>query len=122
MLQPKYRPPALPRGIVVAHARAVHDAQVWRGGSCAWDWTETGTRHVPGIQPADTQELLDRGCDALVLSKGMDEVLQTPPSTLAFLAERGIDVYHLQSNAAAEKFNTLFAAGRNVGGLFHSTC
>ena len=26
------------------------DLKVWPGGARAWDWKETGTRHLPGIQ------------------------------------------------------------------------
>jgi hypothetical protein len=29
------------------------DAKIFPGGAREWDWRETGTRHVPGIQPAD---------------------------------------------------------------------
>ena len=38
------------------------DAKVFPGGAREWDWRETGTRHVPGIQPADVRELIERGC------------------------------------------------------------
>jgi hypothetical protein len=32
-----------------------------RGWHTIGNWRETGTEHSPGIQPADVQELLDRG-------------------------------------------------------------
>jgi len=32
------------------------DAKLWPGGSREWDWNETGTRHVPGVQLADVEE------------------------------------------------------------------
>ncbi|HNG96476.1 MAG TPA: hypothetical protein PLB32_26980, partial [Acidobacteriota bacterium] len=34
------------------------DFKLFPGGGREWDWNETGTRHVPGIQPTDVQELL----------------------------------------------------------------
>ena len=37
------------------------DFKLYPGGGREWDWRETGTQHVPGIQPADVQELLDHG-------------------------------------------------------------
>ncbi len=37
------------------------DFKLYPGGGREWDWTETGTRHEPGIQPADVEELLDHG-------------------------------------------------------------
>jgi len=47
------------------------DAKIFPGGAREWDWRETGTRHVPGIQPADVQELIERGARTVVLSKGV---------------------------------------------------
>ena len=46
------------------------DAKVFPGGAREWDWRDTGTRHVPGIQPADVRELIEHGAKAVVLSKG----------------------------------------------------
>jgi hypothetical protein len=34
------------------------DFKLYPGGGREWDWNETGTRHSPGIQPADVEELL----------------------------------------------------------------
>ena len=34
------------------------DFKLYPGGGRAWDWNETNTRHTPGIQPADVQELI----------------------------------------------------------------
>ena len=45
------------------------DAKLFPGGSREWNWRETGTEHVPGIQPADVQELLDHGAKVVVLSR-----------------------------------------------------
>lgn len=97
------------------------DFKLYPGGGRAWDWTETGTRHVPGIQPADVLELLDRGSQVIVLTRGMQLVLRTCPETLALLRERGIPVHVEETRAAVALYNRL-AAGTPVGGLFHSTC
>ncbi len=97
------------------------DAKIFPGGAREWDWGETGTRHVPGIQPADIQELLDHGAKAVVLSKGVWNRLQVCPETLAMLAKRGIEVEVLQTEQAVARFNALRETVP-VGGLFHSTC
>ena len=52
------------------------DAKIFPGGAREWDWRETGTRHVPGIQPADVQELIEHGARTVVLSKGVWERLR----------------------------------------------
>ena len=68
------------------------DAKVFPGGARAWDWNETGTRHTPGIQPVDVQELIEHGAKAVVLSKGIWERIQVSPETLEVLANNGIEV------------------------------
>ncbi|MBG0831374.1 hypothetical protein HS041_26875 [Planomonospora sp. ID67723] len=97
------------------------DFKLYPGGGRAWDWNETGTRHTPGIQPADVEELLDRGSQVIVLSRGMRLVLQTCPETLAMLKEKDIEVFVEETTAAVERYNRL-AETTAVGGLFHSTC
>jgi hypothetical protein len=97
------------------------DAKLYPGGARAWDWRETGTRHVPGIQPADVAELLAKGATAVVLSKGFLERLQVCPETLALLEARGVSVDVLQSEQAVLRYNDLRESER-VAGLFHSTC
>ncbi|TMR96317.1 Mth938-like domain-containing protein [Nonomuraea basaltis] len=97
------------------------DLKLYPGGGRPWDWNETGTRHSPGTQPADVRELLDRGCQVVVLSRGMQLVLQICPETLELLKERGVEVYVEETTAAVERYNALVETTA-VGGLFHSTC
>lgn len=98
------------------------DFKLWPGGGRAWDWSETGTRHVPGIQPGDVGELLEHGCRSIVLSSGMLERLQTCPATLEMLADRGVDVHVAETARAVAIYNDLARCAEPVGGLFHSTC
>ena len=97
------------------------DAKIFPGGAREWDWRETGTRHVPGIQPADVRELIEHGAKAVVLSKGIWQRLQVSPETLELLAKNDIQVEVLQTEDAVNRFNVL-REGMPVGGLFHSTC
>jgi hypothetical protein len=97
------------------------DFKLFPGGGREWDWTETGMRHVPGIQPADVEELLAQGATVLVLSMGMDERLQVDPATLSMLEEQSVAVHVAETRKAIELYNSL-ADSQRVGGLFHSTC
>jgi hypothetical protein len=97
------------------------DAKLFPGGAREWDWRETGTAHVPGIQPADAEELLDHGAAVVVLSTGILRQLRVRPDTLRFLDERGVPAHVLQTEAAVRLYNELAEKGP-VGGLFHSTC
>ncbi len=47
------------------------DFELYPGGGRDWNWAETGTRHSPGIQPADVEELLAHGATTVVLSLGI---------------------------------------------------
>ena len=100
---------------------AGRDFKLYPGGGRAWDWRETGTHHVPGIQPADIQELLDHGSRVVILSRGMQLALQTCPETLQLLRELGI-TYHIEETTVAVQHYNELAQTQPVGGLFHSTC
>jgi hypothetical protein len=97
------------------------DVKIFPGGAREWDWRETGTRHVPGIQPVDVQELIEHGARAVVLSKGFWEQLKVCPETVEVLAKNNIQVEILQTEDAVQRFNEL-RENIAVGGLFHSTC
>lgn len=104
------------------HQETFKDAKIWFSGAKKWDWSETGTRHKPGIQPADGQELIDLGVTTLILSRGVDLVLQVPKKTITYFEDRGITVHTLQSTEAFQLFNKLSAQGEKIGILLHSTC
>ena len=106
---------------VEGKAEPYKDAKVFPGGSCEWNWRETGTSHRPGIQIADVQELLEHGAKIVVLSRGMAECLHVPSETLEFLEQRQITVHVLPTQYAVSLYNKL-AQSEAVGGLFHTTC
>ena len=47
------------------------DAKLFSGGSCEWNWRETGTAHRPGIQIADVQERSKTRTPSIVISMKM---------------------------------------------------
>ena len=98
------------------------DFKLWPGGGRPWDWNETGTRHEPGIQPADVEELLEHGSEVVVLSRGQELQLQTSPDTLNVLNAAGIESHVEETRAAVKLYNDLAEQSVPVGGLFHSTC
>jgi hypothetical protein len=97
------------------------DFKLYPGGGVEWDWSRTGTRHSPGIQPADVEDLLARGATTVVLSRGMEQRLEIDPRTRRLLDERGVTVHIAETTEAVRIYNEL-AATEPVGGLFHSTC
>jgi hypothetical protein len=105
----------------VEGGRRFKDAKLFPGGSREWNWSETGTDHVPGIQSVDVEELLEHGAKVVVLSKGFYGRLQICSETLEILKQRGIDFHMLQTEQAVRLYNEL-REKKPVGGLFHSTC
>ena len=108
---------ALPDGA----ARTFKDVRLYPDSAREWDWGETGMRHVPGIQIADVEELLAKGCRTVILSRGMQLVLQVPPATVEWLEKQGVRVEVLESSLAAARYNEL-REQQLVGALIHSTC
>ena len=98
------------------------DFKLWPGGGREWDWNETGTRHVPGIQPDDITELLEHGANEIVLSRGMLLALQTCEATIELLSSKDIPCHISETRQAVDLYNEMTEAGKPVGGLFHSTC
>ena len=98
------------------------DAKLYPGGARAWDWRETGTRHRPGIQPADFAELVEHGAMTVILSTGVLRMLGVCPKTLQKLKDQGVLVEVLPTPAAVEMYNRLADRAAAVGALIHSTC
>ena len=97
------------------------DAKLFPGGARAWDWNETGTRHEPGTQPADVEELLEHGATVVVLSKGFHGRLGVTPEALRLLEDNGVTAHVRQTGDATLLYNQLRETER-VGALIHSTC
>ncbi|MBE9040075.1 Mth938-like domain-containing protein [Oscillatoriales cyanobacterium LEGE 11467] len=108
-------------GKIEINGKHFKDAKLFPGGAREWNWQETGTRHVPGIQAADVAELIDRGATTIVLSRGMLHRLQVCPETLQILEDKSITAHVLQTELAVKLYNSLVDI-EAVGGLFHSTC
>ena len=89
--------------IEVEGGRIFKDAKLWPGGVREWDWKETGTRHRPGIQPADVEELLEHDAEVVVLSKGIVQALQVCHETLELLKNKGIPAHVLQTEEATAR-------------------
>jgi hypothetical protein len=98
------------------------DAKLWPGGGRAWDWNETGTRHNPGIQMSDIEELLEHGAEVIVLSRGMDERLGVSEDVVEEVKRRGVQVYVVETREAVRLYGEEVKRGRKVGALVHSTC
>ncbi|CAF1527927.1 unnamed protein product [Rotaria magnacalcarata] len=103
------------------------DFKLFPGGALEWDWNETNTRHVPGIQQKDVEFLIEKGAKYIVLSRGMKNKLETPKETEDFLekqkANLDINDYFIKTTLEAHKlYNQLVLEKKPVGALIHSTC
>ncbi len=107
--------------IVVAGDRTFKDARLFPGGAEEWDWRKTGTRHDPGIQTTDLADLLAMKPDVIILSRGVDLVLQVPQAKIDYAKAHAPTVLVLQSEQAIAEYNKRIASERIVA-LIHSTC
>jgi len=92
------------------------DFKLYPGGGREWDWGEHGTRHSPGILPADVEELLEHGSKVIILSRGIELRLKTAPETLELLKDQGIKVYIEETIEAVEIYNELAEQAHSVHG------
>jgi hypothetical protein len=97
------------------------DFKLFPGGGRLWDWSQSGTQHEPGILRRDVDDLLSHGATVVVLSQGMELLLQVPRSTIEYLEERDVVVHVASTRDAVRIYNELVDTTA-VGGLFHSTC
>lgn len=97
------------------------DVKLYPGGAREWDWSKTGTKHSPGIQPADVIDLVENGARIVVLSKGQEGVLRVMPETITYLEDRDVLVHILKTLEAVDLYNSL-TDKEPVGALIHSTC
>ena len=101
--------------------RVFKDARLYPGGTEGWDWRKTGTHHEPGIQVADFEDLLTLHPASVILTRGVQLVLQVPEATVAYARASGAEVLVLQSEDAVAEYNRR-ARREPVVALIHSTC
>jgi hypothetical protein len=109
------------RVLVEGYSAPFRDVKLFPGGAREWDWSETGTHHNPGIQPADVRELLDHGAAVIILASGFQERLGVCRDTLLMLEKAEITTIILPTEEAVEQYNAL-RESEAVGALIHTTC
>jgi len=108
--------------IEVAGVGPGKDWKIWPGGGRGWDWSEHDTGHRRGIQPGDVRELIDRGCQVVILTTGRLGRLKVPLDTIELLEGKGIKVLVANTAKGIDLYNEYARSGVAVGGLFHTTC
>ncbi|MQB02061.1 MAG: hypothetical protein GEU78_17665 [Actinobacteria bacterium] len=98
------------------------DVKLWPGGGRGWDWTESGTHHSPGVQPADVGELFDHGAEVVVIGRGRDVRLGVTEEARLAAEEAGVRIEAFETTAAVTRYNELASGTVAVGALIHSTC
>lgn len=102
--------------------------RLWPNGFDKWDWRTTKTQHHPGVQPEDFKDLLNDNIEALILSRGVENVLHTDSAKLvAFIAElkkenTKLQVLELLTPDAIIEYNKLIGKGKKVVAVLHATC
>jgi len=97
------------------------DVKLYPGGAREWNWQETGTKHSPGIQYSDVQELIDNDASVIILSNGVLGRLKVSQNLIEQLELNGNEVHVHKTKKAVKQYNELIK-NRKVGALIHSTC
>lgn len=97
------------------------DVRIFPTKTEKWDWTKTGTHHNPGTQIADVADIV-KDSDIIILTRGVDLVLQVPQETIDYVKQNGKIVFVGQTEEMVKLYNKLVQEGKSVGGLFHTTC
>jgi hypothetical protein len=98
------------------------DFKLWPGGGRAWDWSEHGTAHTRGIQIGDVEEVIEKGAEVVILTKGVLSRLRVPRATRFHVEKQGVQLIVASTKKAVGLYNEYVDKGVPVGGLFHSTC
>jgi hypothetical protein len=111
---------------IVVYKDENKDVMLFPGGAEPWDWTKDGTSHKGGVTMKAVQNLLNLGSFTdkcvIVLTRGIDGVLQVPDKLINTLEASGITVYVARTQEAVEIYNNLVNTGLDVFALIHSTC
>jgi hypothetical protein len=107
--------------IVIEGHGKFRDVKLFPGGAREWDWDETKTRHTPGIQFSDVEELIEKGATLIILTTGAFRKLQIMLSTIATIQRYGhVRVYMVDTYKGVDLYNRAIAKGEKVGALFHT--
>ena len=98
------------------------DCKLWLDKVEVWNWKKCRTNHKPdGISIKAFEDFIDQ-VDEIVLSRGVQAVLQIKPEVTEHLKSLGKTVHVAQTPEAANLYNKLYSEGKKVGALLHSTC
>ena len=115
-----------PGGNITLNHSGSNPFNVAFSGAENWDWRQSNTHHVPGIQPQDVEYLLEKNAKYIVLSTGMENQLKIAKETEEFLREKGMQLnidYFIKTTLDAHQcYNELAQNNKLVGALIHSTC
>ena len=98
------------------------DRKLWPGGCCSWDWQKTGTSHFKGVQIDDIDDLINRGCEVIVIGKGFLSRLKITKVTTRYLEQKKIKIITAHTRKAVRIYNSHVDRNIRIGGLFHTTC
>ena len=107
--------------LIDGYEKPFKDSKLFPGGAREWNWNETGTDHIRGVQLEAIEELLSKGAEIIIISKGMLNRLRLSKKAREFLESNKIPYFYLNTKKAIEKYN-LLSSEKPVGALIHTTC
>ncbi len=93
------------------------DVIVTPDGVIAGWWRKEGH----SLNPEDLESVLSPEIEAVIVGCGAYGALKVPENTRQWLAQKGIELIALPTEAACERYNEIARSGRVIAGL-HLTC
>lgn len=79
-----------------SHNNADCTKKIKRGGS--WYTFSFYVQHSPGVQPADVEEVVEKGVQILVIGRGMSEALKVGTGEYSFPKDSGLFRLEIRSS------------------------
>lgn len=112
----------MPRIEDLEFTKLVSDGKVYRAPCIVYRnsvdgrwWRTDGGSFLPD----DFTSVVEAEPDVVVLGRGVMNMVKVPDNTVEYLESCGASVEVLGSKEAADRYNELFATGKNVVGAFH---
>ena len=109
------------QGIIEIDGILYYDVKIYPDKVEKWDWFKTDTHNDPGIQVKDVQDLLDYGCDFIILSRGLSRRVDVGFDTYKLLLKYEVDFLVTYTISAINRYKEeTYDESHLVGALIHT--
>lgn len=109
-------------GVISCQGKSYRDMRICGEDVSVWDWKESDVHHDPGITMKAVKDLIDNGCEIILLTTGFDNKLLVSDKVKEMVSGQVQAFYVVNTSLSLEVYNSLLESGLKIGALIHSTC